>query len=540
MGAGTAPRAAENFVGLRMPRGVKIASLQFVTVADRIPAPPAHPIRCGPFKVTRRGLARAAVLIAVHIVIVVHVVQWRLTGTTVTPVEPSEAATTIETGFVNAGFLLFAALIAATLLFGRFFCGWACHVVAYQDLCGWLLKKAGLKPLPVRSRLLFLVPFYAAFDMFFWPTISKAWQGSAPPAFQDWMLVTPDLWERFPGWTIGILTVAVDGFLIVWWLGAKGFCNYGCPYGAFFHVADRLAPGKIRVTEDCNGCGHCTVACTSNVRVHEEVRLYKSVTDAACMKCFDCISSCPKDALYYGFGAPSLLTPPPPTKAAKHYDFSWPEEFALVAVFAGAIFAFRGLYGEVPFLLALGLASMAAFLFVGALRMVRHRDFTFQHHVLRRDGRFTASGVASCVVVAAASMVIVHCAAVQYYTKTGAALLRTAQRSDGSARVAARDGSREALLQAERIGLFENATLQLQLASIAFNRGDAAEAQSRLRRAIDTAPRLVEPWLQLAELQWRDGRRAEALETLERGARENPANAALQKRLAALQAAAPK
>jgi polyferredoxin len=129
---------------------------------------------------------------------------------------------------------------------------------------------------------------------------------------------------------MAVATFLVVGFLIVWWLGAKGFCNFGCPYGAFFAVADRFALGKIKVTPACDACGHCTSVCTSNVRVHEEVAIHKQVVDPACMKCLDCVSVCPKDALYYGLGAPTLLRQSQQRLAARA-DFTWPEELALGA-----------------------------------------------------------------------------------------------------------------------------------------------------------------------------------------------------------------
>ena len=61
--------------------------------------------------------------------------------------------------------------ILATLVFGRFVCGWGCHVLALQDFCAWLLKKMGVTPKPFRSRLLVFVPLLAALYMFVWPTV---------------------------------------------------------------------------------------------------------------------------------------------------------------------------------------------------------------------------------------------------------------------------------------------------------------------------------------------------------------------------------
>ena len=74
----------------------------------------------------------------------------------------------------------------------------------------------------------------------------------------------------------------------------------------FFGLADKFSPGKIRVTPACNQCGHCTATCTSNVLVHAEVKQYGMVVDPGCMKCMDCVSVCPNDALYFGFGKPSV------------------------------------------------------------------------------------------------------------------------------------------------------------------------------------------------------------------------------------------
>jgi hypothetical protein len=93
---------------------------------------------------------RAGVLIALNLLMIAHIIQWRLMGKTVSPIEPSEAMHTLQNGAVNAGFIFFSLAILATLIFGRFVCGWGCHVLALQDFCAWLLKKFGLTPKPFR------------------------------------------------------------------------------------------------------------------------------------------------------------------------------------------------------------------------------------------------------------------------------------------------------------------------------------------------------------------------------------------------------
>ena len=78
---------------------------------------------CGPIRPSKRGRWRALSLILVHVAVGIHILQWSISGRTLTPMEPSEAMQTLGQGLVNAGFILFALLILSTLLLGRFFCG---------------------------------------------------------------------------------------------------------------------------------------------------------------------------------------------------------------------------------------------------------------------------------------------------------------------------------------------------------------------------------------------------------------------------------
>ena len=103
------------------------------------------------------------------------------TQLTVTPVEPSEAMAFSRASIVNAGLIFFAATILLTAVFGRFFCGWGCHVLALQDLCSWLLARVGIRPRPFRSRLLVFMPLGAALFMFVLPSLTRLWIGAEIP-----------------------------------------------------------------------------------------------------------------------------------------------------------------------------------------------------------------------------------------------------------------------------------------------------------------------------------------------------------------------
>lgn len=365
-------------------------------VLASLPRQDRHKPKCGPVRKSKMSRRRMWVLIAVHALIGAHIVHWLVTGSSLTPVEPSEAKQTLEEGKINAGFVLFLALIASTLVFGRFFCGWACHVVALQDLAAHWLGKLGWKPRPLRSRLLVLAPWVVAFHMFAWPTVHRLWfDERKPPAPEwEWHMTTDELWATFPGPIMAVGTFVVVGFLIVWWLGAKGFCTHGCPYGAFFALADRVAPVRIKVTDACDACGHCTSVCTSNVRVHEEVAKHGKIVDPGCMKCLDCVSVCPKEALYVGFAMPKPFAVSQQRQKARA-DFTWIEELVLAAVAFGSVeFAFRGAWFHegIPLLLAVGLGVITAVFTLLWWRLLRRPAVTFQHTVLKQDRKWTSAG----------------------------------------------------------------------------------------------------------------------------------------------------
>ena len=305
---------------------------------------------------------------------------------------------TLQKGFVNAGFIFFSLAILATLIFGRFVCGWGCHILALQDLCGWLLKKMNLHPKPFRSRLLVYVPLIAALYMFVWPTAYRLFSnpGHEPiiPKFTN-HLVTTNFWATFPSVAVAIPFLFICGFVTVYFLGQKGFCTYACPYGGFFGLADKFSPGKIRVTPACNQCGHCTATCTSNVQVHAEVKQYGMVVDPGCMKCMDCVSVCPNDALYFGFGKPTLLAPKS-NVIKRHYSLTWPEEIVGALVFLGSFLAVRGVYALVPFLMALGCAAVTTFVALKTWRLLRTRELSFYRFNLKSSGKIHTAGFGVC------------------------------------------------------------------------------------------------------------------------------------------------
>jgi len=453
---------------------------------------------------------------------IAHVVQWLVQGVTLGPLEPSEGMELAKHGIVNTGLVFFVAAIVVTGVFGRFFCGWGCHLIALQDLSRWLLIKMGIKPRPLRSRLLGLVPLIAFIYMFLWPAIYKVSVGQPLGPIRSGFL-TSDFWVTFPGLVVAILTFFVCGFVVVFVLGSKGYCSYGCPYGAAFGLADRLAPIRVRVTDACQGCATCTAVCTSNVRVHEEVRDHGMVVDPGCMKCLDCVANCPNDALYVGAGRPAVGRGGGRSRAGW---LNWPEEVLAGLVFVLGFIAFRGLYGIVPFLFSLGLAAIFAGLVVALWRMIRNPDAWLGPIRLKSGGRLRRSGWFFVIAMAPVVAFWVHSALIQGLTYQGRDLYR--QTADlrrkaldfqtKSLTLTAEDrwlvsDTRTSFARLDRWSPVDSAEVQLASAWSAFLGGDNVEANGYVDRALmeqplDTRVHLLAGRLLVEDGRWREAARA--------------------------------
>ncbi|MEM6793033.1 MAG: tetratricopeptide repeat protein [Acidobacteriota bacterium] len=400
-------------------------------------------------------------MIFVHLLIAAHITHWLVTGRTVTPVEPSEAMAYSREGIVNAGLIFFVVAGLLTAIFGRFICGWACHLVVLQDMAYVFLSRIGVKPKPLRSRLLMVVPTIAFLWVFILPAALRLWrEKSLGPRHYE--LTTDQFWQTFPGWFVGGMTFFVCGFVVVYFLGAKGFCTYACPYGALFGAAEKISPFRIRVTDSCEGCGHCTAVCTSNVRVHEEVRDYGMVVDPGCMKCMDCVSVCPNDALYYGFGKlPFQVKPEESPREARKARRSLPlsEEIVLGVGFAVGYACLRNLYGGVPYLFALGLGTCVAFCALTAWRLARQKSVSFRRYRLKAAGKLLPHGRAAVGLLAALVLFLTHSAWMRVEMFRGERLYRDLIGPITAAAAAAEDPELSASLAPEAETRVEQALL---------------------------------------------------------------------------------
>ncbi|MDP7005338.1 MAG: 4Fe-4S binding protein [Phycisphaerales bacterium] len=386
----------------------------------------------------RLSKRRAIILIGLYVLFMVHLVHWWIAGRTVAPAELNETMFTIEEGVVTIGTILLVLIMVSVLIFGRFFCSWGCHILALEDLASWILGKFGIRPKPVRSRLLPLAALGALLYMFVWPTVLRLYEGRAWPGLRVLTdeqglgsFTTEQFTRNLPGPLMTTITFLVVGGAIVWLMGSRGFCRYVCPYGALFAGVDRISPAGIQLVGDCDGCGKCTPACTSHIRVHHEIQVHGRVVTPGCLKDLDCVMSCPRDALKFGYSKPPLLSSFDNfTKPDVSWAWTWPQEILGVFVCLGTLLATRQLYGEVPFLLAITLGVIAAWAAVTTLKLITNANLRVGRWKLKYHGEYKPASIGWVFLVTATFALLAHSGWIRWHEHQGQKAWVQVQRGD--------------------------------------------------------------------------------------------------------------
>ncbi len=454
---------------------------------------------------------RPWVLAGVYLLGAVHWLHWKYAGTTLAPAELNEAQYTLEHSIVTVGFILLAAAMLATIVFGRFFCGWGCHVLAMQDSAAWLLRRVGFTPKPVRLRLAQLLPLFAMGTMFLWPQIERAMDAGHEPApplrvtadsegFGS--LVTADFSRNLPGPWMSITTFVVCAGVATWLLGTRSFCTYVCPYGAIFSLADRASPTRVRLkvlngghgdaSADCSNCGLCTAACPSHIRVHEELMDFGRVVNPACLRDYHCVAACPDAKLDIGAARPAgFLSWRKWGRFGVPYDLSWREELVAASVGVCSLLILRGLYDAVPFFLAMALAVILSYAAVVTMRVGGRRAVSFAGWTMSRDGAMTHAGRVFSVAAVVACAALLQSAAVRAHSWLGMEAFE--QAADSPAECARAQWHLEWV---EEWSVVHTDAVDRRLALLAIDRGDAAGARPRVERIIarGVSPQEAESW----------------------------------------------
>lgn len=202
-------------------------------------------------------------------------------------------AAAIQRGFVpppQLAMVLFA--VGLTLVGGKAFCGWACPLGALQELVG---RIPGLRRLRLPFALTNTVRV-AAFAVFLGLLLT-----SGVIAY-DWFNPFEALhWTDLGHVAVWLpLAVVLGASLFVY----RPFCAFLCPLGLLTWVVEQASPGRVRVTSECDGCNACLKK-TDCQALPAIVAGRSLIPD--CHGCGDCLGTCKRGFLSFGWRAPRTL-----------------------------------------------------------------------------------------------------------------------------------------------------------------------------------------------------------------------------------------
>ena len=194
-------------------------------------------------------------------------------------------------------------LCVYTVIFGRFFCGFACAFGSLGDavraLYVWICKKMKKKPVTMKNSvvkrlqavkyIVLLLLVVACFTGAYAKT-----QGMSPwDVFS--MLHAGNF--KLGGYVVGVVILAL--IVVGMCFQERFFCRILCPMGAVFSILPVLPLFTLRRdrSECINGCRACTMKCPSDIELAPDTAPELS---GDCFQCQKCIDTCPKGNIHTG------------------------------------------------------------------------------------------------------------------------------------------------------------------------------------------------------------------------------------------------
>ena len=192
------------------------------------------------------------------------------------------------------------ATVPATVLVGRFFCGFFCSFGAVQDLL-WLGSHRlralfpGKRNLKKADRIFrfakYAVLFY--FIIFIWSGVTAVKTAGPWQVFGQYV--------SFGHWPGLKLLLSVGGVLLLLiFIGSlfvqRFFCRYFCPMGAIYSLISQTSFLKIdKPRKECGKCHLCTSKCPMGMDLTKKDR----IAGGECISCQKCVSWCPKGNVHF-------------------------------------------------------------------------------------------------------------------------------------------------------------------------------------------------------------------------------------------------
>jgi len=187
--------------------------------------------------------------------------------------------------------------IAATLVFGRVWCGWICPLGAILEVFG---PKGTRKMRPWFRQIkyfflivIFLMAIFGSLAFMWLDPITILVRGIADPVSVILSII------ESPGIRIFTLLSVLPLAIVIGlnFVEKRFWCRYLCPLGAMIGLGSKFAWIRRRVNEaSCVKCGDCVKTCPMGAINPETIKH----DPAECIMCMDCAAPCPKTAITFG------------------------------------------------------------------------------------------------------------------------------------------------------------------------------------------------------------------------------------------------
>ena len=198
---------------------------------------------------------------------------------------------------LNSFLMAMLGLAAFTILFGRFFCGYACAFGSFGDLLYWLSGLVQKKVLKRKKQISISENVSILLQKLKYINLAVILILCAVGVYGGLSGTSP--WDVFSQLTSfrGVGSSYVTGilYLIMIMIGMvfqeRFFCQYLCPMGAFFALLPVLPFSMLqRNAKNCTkGCRACQMQCPVSLKLEED-----GARNGECIACEKCVPTCPK------------------------------------------------------------------------------------------------------------------------------------------------------------------------------------------------------------------------------------------------------
>jgi polyferredoxin len=203
-------------------------------------------------------------------------------------------------GKISGSFILFAGMFAASLFFGRAFCGWICPAGGVMESCIAITDKKAKGGKRNWIKYFIWVPWLL--------TIVLAFISNKGPKQIDFTYQTQ----------YGISVSRPEAYIIYYFIlalfiilsfvaGRRAGCHYICWMAPFMvigtFIKDKLKYPSLHLSADkekCTDCRLCSKKCPMSLSVCEMVQK-GDMKNQECILCGECVDTCAKGAIRYKF-----------------------------------------------------------------------------------------------------------------------------------------------------------------------------------------------------------------------------------------------